>query len=122
MTTHETLKEICDMIWYESETIKYSQPEFDEPWEFYKKYTWEDEVDEREIIFDPVFMEKFTQYFKNQKLYTDERQNQIDNWDRENYIPDSDIEMQCDYMIFWILDHLHDPTSYLANLLWIWQK
>ena len=89
MTTHETLKEICDMIWYESEYwFDYSI------WFFYTdEYNWRNiKINEREIIYDPVFMEKLFE--------------KVD----ETWVK---IE---------ILDHLHDPTSYLANLLWIWQK
>ena len=67
-------------------------------------------------------MDKFSKYLKDSKLYTDERQSQIDNFDKKNYVSDVDIETQCDYWIFWILDHLDDPTTYLYNLLGLWEK
>lgn len=112
MTEHEKLKAICDEIEFE---VKY-----DEKRKIFKERTWENEyrlINVREIIFTPEFKNAFEKELKNRKLYTEERQNQIDNWDRENYVPDEQIEIQCDYAMFWLLDNLHDPVNYLYNLL-----
>lgn len=106
MTEHERLKRICDEIGFKLPTTN-----------FYGNWEVFDFNDVREIIFTPEFMEKFEKQLKIQKLCTEERQNQIDNWDRENYVPDEQIEMQCDYAMFWLLDNLHDPVTYLYNLL-----
>lgn len=96
MTTHETLKRINDIIWYtpkfEYQEYDWLYSEFTWYWEYYKWYDMTRMVDVREIIFDPVFMEKLFE--------------KVD----ETWVK---IE---------ILDHLHDPTSYLANLLWIWTE
>jgi hypothetical protein len=95
MTTHETLKKICDMIWCE---VRY---QIDWIW-FYEELDIDTDnitsikyrryINEREIIFTPEFMEKLFE--------------KVD----ETWVK---IE---------ILDHLHDPTSYIANILWIWHN
>lgn len=84
MTNYETLKIICDIIWY--------TPKFE-----YQEY------DEREIIFSPEFMEKFVKYYDNKTLL----------WPKRIY------EQLWLTLLNW---NLHDPTSYLANLLGIWTE
>jgi hypothetical protein len=103
MTTNETLKEICNMIWY---TPKFEYQEYDWLysgftwyWEYYKWYDMTRMVDVREIIFDPVFMEKLRNHLRKWNEYW-----YYESW--ENLL----------------LKNLHDPTSYLANLLGLWQK
>lgn len=112
MTEHERLKSICDEIWYDTWILF-------ENW-YFSKYE-NISMDVREIIFTPEFKNTFEKALKIKRLCTEERQNQIDNWDRENYIPDEQIEMQCDYAMFWLLDNLHDPVTYLYNLLFAYE-
>lgn len=109
MTEHEMLKRICDEIWYSPE---FEFSEKSNSFISYPRY-----INVREIIFTPEFKNAFEKELKNRSLYTEERQNQKDNWDRENYIPDEQIEIQCDYAMFWLLYNLHDPVTYLYNLL-----
>ena len=121
MTNDKTLKEICDMIWFENWSFI-----FNKKTNFYESSisaNWYNRViNPVEIIFTSEFINKFTKYLKNKRLYTKERQEQIDNFDKENYIPDEQIEIQCDYAMFWLLYNLDNPTSYLANLLGLWTK
>ena len=120
MTEHEKLKRICDEIGYNNFwTKEWKQKRFDNTmnrFEIFFCYS-SIELNVREIIFTPEFKDTFEKELRNRTLYTDERQNQIDNWDRENYVPDEQIEMQCDYAMFWLLYNLHDPVTYLYNLL-----
>ena len=91
MTEHEMLKEICDLIEYESwywDTIR--------RWYIYK---WEEELDVREIIFTQEFKEAFTK-----KLY----------WKIDDY-----LLSVSDYNE--IIEHLNDPVQYLYNILWLWK-
>jgi hypothetical protein len=57
-------------------------------------------VDVREIIFDPVFMEKLIEYRKHWKIE-----------------PTPCKSLKDTFYSTLIEEHLHDPTSYLANLL-----
>lgn len=121
MNEHEKLKKICDEIWYELKLpyiynscswFRKIQGEYYDKW-----FNIEKDFNVREIIFTPEFKNAFEKELKNRNLYTEERQNQKDNWDRENYVPDEQIEIQCDYAMFWLLYNLHDPVTYLYNLL-----
>jgi hypothetical protein len=97
MTTHETLKEIADMIWFnhEANCFYYEDKIF-----FNSDDIWLNEI---EIIFTPDFMEKFVKYYDNKTLL----------WPKRIY------EQLWLTLLNW---NLHDPTSYLANLLGIWIK
>ena len=69
MTEHEKLKEICDLIEYESwywDTIR--------RWYIYK---WEEELDVREVIFTQEFMDLLEQYFNIEHNFDDIRYNII---------------------------------------------
>ena len=69
MTEHEMLKEICDLIEYESwywDTIR--------RWYIYK---WEEELDVREVIFTQEFMDLLEQYFNIEHNFDDIRYNII---------------------------------------------
>lgn len=98
MNTHETLKNINSLIWYKS---KYQS---DLTWFYeelgisiiYRRY-----INEIEIIFDPEFMEKLVKYYDNKTLL----------WPKRIY------EQLWLNLLNW---NLHDPTSYIANLLGLW--
>lgn len=105
MTTNETLKKICDMIWYtpkfEYQEYDWLYSEFTWYWEYYKWYDMTRIINPVEIIFDPVFKEKLQEYIsKNIVLKTTYEDVVFQLWDK----------------------HLHDPTSYLANILWLLLK
>ena len=93
MTEHEKLKEICELIDYNLEKQElyfddyHIRPSYD--------YSlWE--IDVRQVIFTPEFMDKYDYYRYNNDLYPIEANE--------------------------ILDHLDDPVSYLYNTLWLWAK
>jgi len=96
MTEHEKLKEICDVIGYES---KYWNTDVRPNW-FYKwDCCWPEYIDVREIIFTQEFIDK---YFN--KLYW---------WRIRNWIEAMIIKED-------ILKNLDNPTEYLYNTLWLW--
>ena len=99
MTEHEQLKEICDVIGYESKEFLYfeADKDFDDiVSHFYREIFDEVEVDVREIIFTQEFMDKF-------------------NW----YICIKDPEWK-----YWesLYSNLNNPIQHLYNTLWLWVK
>ena len=93
MTTHETLRNICDMIWYE--IPKYI---WDYNWELVRNQDywdwWVAIIDVREIIFTQEFMNKYMKYLKVEKNF----------WNPT-------------IIIYWLFENLQDPVWYLYNLI-----
>jgi len=100
MTKHETLKEMCDLIGH--------KPKYMYDWVHYIDYSHMTDtgafrvVDVREIIHTPEFRKAFITYYSDYM------------W----YMYQSDAEDVFAIVIEW----LDDPVTYLANLLWLWQK
>jgi hypothetical protein len=107
MSEHELLKEICDLIWYKLENNHNKQYIYFEHWEFRRSYyqecrCWENiedeyEINVREIIFTPEFMDKLIKFVDNKTLL----------WP---------LRIKQDLWIS-LLSSLNNPTGYLANLL-----
>ena len=112
MTEHKKLKEICDLIGFESKfyfntnnSKKYFEKEIEtEVWEWEWTRAYQEEIDVdvkvnvREIIFTQEFMEKLS----------------------ENNIVKNKIAYQDLYRE--IMFNLNDPVEYLYNTLWLWTK
>jgi hypothetical protein len=89
-TQYEKLKEICDLVWFESEYC-------DEKRKIFKQWTWENEyryVNPVEIIFTPDFYNKFWTYYQANNHYVT----------REG-------------LHHWIFHNLNNPVNYLADIL-----
>lgn len=98
LSEHERLKAICDEIGYEYKWFYI----FDDEFWLCKNIDWTwIEIDVREIIFTPEFMDKYMDYF-----YT--------NIDWREYIFNEHIHNLINY-------NLDNPTLYLYNLL-LWNK
>ena len=98
MTEHEKLKEICDLIGFESDVFEIILWGLDDM--IIKKNWWlicEWNRDVREIIFTPEFMKKL-----------------------ENYCY-SNIDKDLDMLKIMIMSNLRDPVQYLYNTLWLWK-
>ena len=102
MNKHEKLKQICDLIWYESK-FDYDDSEIDEYNQYdrlhfteYNKWTWFNRiVNVREIIFTKEFMDKYYKYFNDTFLWL---------WDE----------------VVNVLNNLDSPVDYLYNTLELW--